>query len=689
MNGNTGGKILKVQPASRRGDAQHGEFKEGNEAGLRRKRTQRWNTQTRARGDEDATVNVHNLMPRVPRHENSQSPSPLADTKDGLPRTRSRAWNSISTAMNDLDWEEYADTEDMESPKTRRFSEVKARESLYERTDAGIAFDTGRFIRTFLYHALYPVSLPFLVWIEGSHYLYSMSFLSSAPKDVINSHVFPLMLLFTNIVVAGGFSSLSKGGPTVFEVVMVDLYYLFRILVIGIKYATLSDKLYKEMGYKLVEEGQEINAQNMLVTGWMNPQKSYVEDEISSEEKRTGFDLKRAFFKVDNRLHSYFDQIFREGDLQEGTESGSSFQKTAISAVCAGKSRRSMSLQEDDIESSHRFGDISARRITLALWLQNIWPNNAGYAITVQVALTTIFRVVTPVIVADAFNRLSELGSSPLDLLPRIFIMIVGSHLQFSLLTFLMIGILDYYRRHKVSSGLTALSRNTKVTFIKGDSDDEVKTRYRRGYLELVVPSVHVTHSEHTLLPPVLDLSIAENAFAWYRLRLVLRHTGRRFSLRLQTYVSVMLIILLGLNIIFFIRFLSVGQDEFMGDYQSVLLFAEVVYMNLTILGFITLMIIHGSLANAEMEAQNEIFVKASVKLEELRREYPEDSTVYREVNSTLQALRTVRDVVQMDDMQAPVKILGFRASPLLLRGMAAGVLTVVSAVIGRLFLST
>eukprot|EP01138_Halocafeteria_seosinensis_P002442 gb/GECG01002499.1/.p1 GENE.gb/GECG01002499.1/~~gb/GECG01002499.1/.p1 ORF type:complete len:289 (+),score=22.87 gb/GECG01002499.1/:1-867(+) len=235
MNQNTGGKNLKVQPESRRGQTQYGESKE---AALRRKRTKRWKTQTRARGNEDAAVNVHNPMTRVPRRENSQSPSPLADTKDGLPRTRSRAWNSISTAVNDLDWEEYEDTEETESPKTRRFSEVKARESLYERTDAGIAFDTGRFIRTFLYHALYPVSLPFLVWIEGSHYLYSMSFLSSAPKDVINSHVFPLMLLFTNIVVAGGFSSLSKGGPTVFEVVMVDLYYLFRILVIGIKVGT-------------------------------------------------------------------------------------------------------------------------------------------------------------------------------------------------------------------------------------------------------------------------------------------------------------------------------------------------------------------------------------------------------------------------------------------------------------------
>ena len=59
----------------------------------------------------------------------------------------------------------------------------------------------------------------------------------------------------------------------------------------------------------LPEEGREINAQNMLVTGWMNPQKFYVEDEISSEEKRIGFDLKRAFFKVDNRLHSYLDEV--------------------------------------------------------------------------------------------------------------------------------------------------------------------------------------------------------------------------------------------------------------------------------------------------------------------------------------------------------------------------------------------
>eukprot|EP01138_Halocafeteria_seosinensis_P003894 gb/GECG01003980.1/.p1 GENE.gb/GECG01003980.1/~~gb/GECG01003980.1/.p1 ORF type:complete len:678 (+),score=48.24 gb/GECG01003980.1/:1-2034(+) len=638
--------------------------------------------------NENTDVKMSNPMMFAPNHSTTRqrqpqvppSPSP-AEANERLLPTRSGVWNSISSAVNDLKQDEGS-----EKPENEGANSLGVDESTNENSETTVSFDAWRFMRTFLYHALYPVSLPILAWYEGFHYLRSMSFLSLAPKDIINSHIFPIMLLFTNIVVAGGFSSLSKGGPTMFEVVMVDLYYLFRILVIGIKYATLSDKLYNDMGYRPPKEGQEINAQNMLVTGWMNPPRAYVEDEILSEESRKGFNLTNSLFKVDGRLHCYLDKIFQEEELWDTTSSVSTLQKGAISAVCAGKSRSSVFLNADGIRGSGLFGEASARQITLALWLQNMWPSNFGIAIILQVFLTTMFRVVTPVVVAKDFNRLSQLGSSPLDLIPRIFIMIVGSHVQFSLLTFLMIGILDFHRRHQVSSCLTALSRNTKITYSRRTRlDEDIRVRYKHGYLELMVPKVDSLQPKQTSLPPVLDLSIAENAFSWYRLRLILRHTGRRFSLRLQIYVTVMLIILLGMNIIFLVRFLTQGWGAFVGQFESILLLAEVIYMNIAILSFVILMIVHGILANSEMETQNEIFVKALVKLEELRREYPEDSPFYKELNSTLQALRTVKDAVQIDDTQSPVQIFGVRASPILLRGMAAGILTVISAIIGRL----
>lgn len=86
-----------------------------------------------------------------------------------------------------------------------------------------------------------------------------MKFTSTEVQDIVNSHLFPLMLIFTNLAVGTGWTSIEKGGVSVFEVIIVrsrdeltshygyisncyllrmmqiDLYYLFRIVVIGIK----------------------------------------------------------------------------------------------------------------------------------------------------------------------------------------------------------------------------------------------------------------------------------------------------------------------------------------------------------------------------------------------------------------------------------------------------------------------
>lgn len=50
-----------------------------------------------------------------------------------------------------------------------------------------------------------------------------MKFTSTEAQDIINSHLFPLMLIFSNLVVGAGWTSLEKGGLSVFEVIIVRL----------------------------------------------------------------------------------------------------------------------------------------------------------------------------------------------------------------------------------------------------------------------------------------------------------------------------------------------------------------------------------------------------------------------------------------------------------------------------------
>lgn len=229
------------------------------------------------------------------------------------------------------------------------------------------------------------------------------------------------------------------------------------------------------------------------------------------------------------------------------------------------------------------------------------------------------------------------------------------------------------------------LSRSTKV--IRADTDCDPSVRIRAGYLELVLPSKLCDFQGY--LPPLVDLSIPENAFLWYKVRLVARQTGSRFSLRLQIYVTIMLLIILAMNVIFLFRFIAVGAAESVSDFQSVLLVAEVAYMDLSVATFVILMILYGSMANSESYKQSELLIKALIRLEELIRVEKTDSSTREEMQASLQALRSVNDAVQIDDKMEPIKIFGIPASPLIFRGFATGIATMLAAIIGRMMVGS
>eukprot|EP01138_Halocafeteria_seosinensis_P002434 gb/GECG01002491.1/.p1 GENE.gb/GECG01002491.1/~~gb/GECG01002491.1/.p1 ORF type:complete len:254 (+),score=27.24 gb/GECG01002491.1/:1-762(+) len=76
-----------------------------------------------------------------------------------VPRARRRIRTSISHAVNELP--------SSKEQRDLQYTEVDGR-------NESIQFNVYRFIRVFLYHALYPVSLPFVGFFEGRPYLSSV-----------------------------------------------------------------------------------------------------------------------------------------------------------------------------------------------------------------------------------------------------------------------------------------------------------------------------------------------------------------------------------------------------------------------------------------------------------------------------------------------------------------------------------
>ena len=223
------------------------------------------------------------------------------------------------------------------------------------------------------------------------------------------------------------------------------------------QYGALPQQLYTEMGKVGADQGREINSQNMLVTGWMSPTRDHLVHEIVAEEKQRGFLLGESSFAVDPRLKPCLSevsvpeyrrqklincsslQLYSQFQILEGSNSTrETLQERALTTAICGSSKFSKKeLNEEDVELASE--GINARRIVIALWMKCASPKYGGYFVLAEVILTMLFRIVTPLIVVDRFRSLSDLGSSPVDLVSRIFIMIVGGHLQLSLLAFLMV----------------------------------------------------------------------------------------------------------------------------------------------------------------------------------------------------------------------------------------------------------
>lgn len=102
------------------------------------------------------------------------------DDKPGISKCRRQIRTSISQAVNELP--SGKESKDPSGDFNNNHCELDGR-------NERIHFNIARFIRIFLYHALYPVSLPALGYFEGTSYLKSVR-LSTSPGRIALRWVF-------------------------------------------------------------------------------------------------------------------------------------------------------------------------------------------------------------------------------------------------------------------------------------------------------------------------------------------------------------------------------------------------------------------------------------------------------------------------------------------------------------------
>eukprot|EP01138_Halocafeteria_seosinensis_P010053 gb/GECG01010266.1/.p1 GENE.gb/GECG01010266.1/~~gb/GECG01010266.1/.p1 ORF type:complete len:719 (+),score=76.49 gb/GECG01010266.1/:1-2157(+) len=557
-----------------------------------------------------------------------------------------------------------------------------------------VSVNMKRTIKMFFYHTFYPISLPFMAWFEGLDFLKSTEFLHLHVPHILTVHVFPLVLIFLNIVILGKFVDGYWQDIMAAEVLMVDFYYVFRIVIISIKYGYMPKDEYRYISKGPAYKGREVNRRSMLLTGWIDPSCANLRLELKQAEARTGLWLKDTAISCSCELLQILPDVLSCPDdgSAEPEEMGNSVKNPIIRNE---KDQHQFweSLPhgvKKNLECADGSVLVDPEQLAVAIWYRHKSPVGKRLISLALSVLVFIFRVGSPILVAymdDEFRGPSF--EDKFDTSVMVLLIICGYLLQHTMLIFVVIAVLDYSRRYETASCLTTLTRPTRVRLRReGGKGKELKEN-DSGMLTVNVwgQSQCSAAGSVSWFPPLLDVCWPENVYSWYRLREIMRDIGYRFQLRLQLYLGIMASLLIVLNIVIVIQLFEEGQDEFFDNNRNRTFFLENAFVTVFFMACIATIIILGSLANGELSKQEDTLLQAVLKLEQLARRFSVEKKfgMQREAESCIRTLRAVREVVRIRDTANPVKVLGLQASPALLQAVVTGSATLIATVSNKL----
>eukprot|EP00753_Platysulcus_tardus_P017806 PLAT6543.1.p1 GENE.PLAT6543.1~~PLAT6543.1.p1 ORF type:complete len:595 (+),score=213.31 PLAT6543.1:30-1787(+) len=198
-------------------------------------------------------------------------------------------------------------------------------------------------------------------------------------------------------------------------------------------------------------------------------------------------------------------------------------------------------------------------------------------------------------------------------------------------------------------------------------------------------------------LPLSLQLDSMQNVDAWLKTRRLLSEHGLRYIYRLQANSGIMMVIAL-LTVVWLLLTLLTGD----GQFSSYSLLCMAVVDSVSLIFMLMLMLLWGSRANGQASEHSELLMEellrqhrhrvalqARLDAAEEEDEAGEDALEQRKqlrrairtAEETEKALMNAREQVKIADERRPVRILGVRATPALLRGVILGAVTIVSQV--------
>ena len=205
------------------------------------------------------------------------------------------------------------------------------------------------------------------------------------------------------------------------------------------------------------------------------------------------------------------------------------------------------------------------------------------------------------------------------------------------LLAYMTTACLDMVFRDKLAAFITRLTQPTVISQVvqdDGDSDANVipmsiLSTPAGQKLERVLRAVNGGLSSSAvdfrryMLPPIIDMSRQVNAFAWYRMRVLLSDLGRVFQYRLALFItaSAMLVLFVDVSVVLTYYVSGDGASTYCTSVSADLLYLQSLLLTFILIGALGFIIVTGSNANDKRALQEDSFVQAAVDIDEITRD--------------------------------------------------------------------
>eukprot|EP00753_Platysulcus_tardus_P015342 PLAT4975.1.p1 GENE.PLAT4975.1~~PLAT4975.1.p1 ORF type:complete len:729 (-),score=323.45 PLAT4975.1:163-2325(-) len=489
----------------------------------------------------------------------------------------------------------------------------------------------SRFGRQFIYHILFPFSLPAVLLWEGSVAARNLSMIPHTVTGLLLQWLLPLHLLSLNALLISQPALLSD--DLGWLILYCDMLYVLHTMLVAAKYAYMNDTVYEKWCRQ--PQAAERIARETLIAGWLQPNDAQLAAELSACVTRLGIDVRATRFHVPRHIYSELRPVFNL--------SGSRWHwrklREAVVRSAAHHSRRKIEL------------DTVCRHVIRT-------ASQSHRAELVAMALLALLHALAPPTYAAL--ALPHGGSmsfrSPAVAYLSVSLVVQNVVWSFFVLSASMVAVIDYGRRARYMEQLSTLVLTTP--------HNRYWSGRRRGGTRLR-SRVYAADC-----PPFVDFKEPRNITSWLLARRVLLNYGYRFFSRLQLCGSLLAASTLSLMIWILINlFTRAALTE--------LLFSGVTDL-LLLIGLLIAMLLRGARVNSMYKVHSSLLTGQQLQLRtQLLKTHREEERVAI-LNSDLIMEATIK-ALDYDDEISAISVMGFRASPRVIS-------TFLTLVVGGLF---